>query len=282
MDEYVFTPEEAKAIYAATTAENYNFRKSTHHERATARLVDQMRRGEWRWWEASPIRLSSDRRLCSDGLHRLLACGISGIPLRSFVLVGDQYAAGAHTDKNLKRTVAQVLVSQGLSQGSARGAMTVGHLSRLYADLKGITQNHARTVYVHEEETIDFAHKHEALTTWAISRYHGAADRGFNGTGYSVFLFEAASADRDMAELFHQAVSGTTESEDDPIHRLRQYQWRRFDTTGRRMSQPATVDAFVKCWNHVLAGDRLKVWKPPLYENIRFPDGFRNPLRGLP
>jgi hypothetical protein len=282
MDDYTFGPEEARAIYAATVGADYNFRKSGSGQRVTQRYIDLMRQGEWRWHDAAPIRLSSDRRLCSDGLHRLLACAITGIPLRSFVIVGDEYAAGVHTDRGQWRTTAQVLASKGLTQVAHRAALSTSHLARLIADAYGISVGHAAATRVHPEAVIEHAEKHADLVHWCVNRVRPASQRGFNSTGYGVFLFECSTIDAEMTELFHQTFTGSTDNENDPILRLRLYQWRRFEPTGRRMSLSQTLDSFVKCWNLSLEGEQVKLWKPPLYETVRFPDGYKNPMRGCP
>ncbi len=273
--EHTFTPEEARAIYARTVADGYNFRTARAKTPAVQKYADAMRKGEWRWAEAHPIRLSEDRRLCSDGLHRLLACAISGLPLRSLVLVGDQWRPGVYADTGQSRTLAQFLAANKYTHGSKRAAIIRAHLARVEGMRAGVTPDYASNILLHAEEMVRYAEKHAEDLDWVCSHIGTAPDKGFIASGYGVFLYEALRTDRELAMDFHRDFISHDLDEDDPLRRLKAFALRRFDATGRRLSQAATIDSFVKCWDMRLAGERLKMWKLPMWGATRFPVGWR-------
>lgn len=274
--EHVFAPEEAKRIINTTeAAKGYNFRSpGLYGNGQVNRLGAAMRAGAWMWSDANPIRLSTDWSLCSDGLHRLSACVQTGIPLRSLVLVGDRWRAGVGTDKGRTRTLAQFFASENIKHSAVKAAIVRQHVSRSVAIRDDISVHHAANVAVNDSEMIGFVDVHDERLNWVCSRTPPAASRGFNGTGYGVFLLEASFIDEDMASEFHEALVGEPDGEDDPLFRLRTFALSRFNKTGKRMASRPTTDAFVKCWDIRLVGDRLKMWKQPTWDSVRFPAGF--------
>jgi hypothetical protein len=277
--EHTFTPEEARGIVEATNPAGYNFRTVDSNLRAVKHLADSMKNGEWRWQEANPIRLSDDWSKASDGLHRLTACAMSGVPLRSLVLVGDQWRAGVNSDRGRARTLAQYFTFAGIPNATVKAAVTRAHVARVKAYQHGVTNSYANTVFVHDGELIEFAEKNDDDLSWIAGRSGLANAKGMNGTGYGTFLLEALAVDREMAADFHETFVGevTSDTESDPIVRFRQFATRRYDSTGKRMTLEPTIRGMVKCWDLRERGEALRMWKQPTHDDVRFPAGYPVP-----
>jgi hypothetical protein len=280
--EHVFSPEQARRIYNNTTDSGYNFRTAKGGSNTVAHLQDAMLNGEWVWQEANPIRLSDDWSTCSDGIHRLIACAQAGVPLRSLVLVGDQWRAGVNSDRGRSRTLAQYFAHHQITNPTVKAAITRSHLARIRAVERGTSQAFASGVLVHDAEMIEFASKYAADLDWVASRVHAAQSRGANGTGYGVFLLEGVFTDAELVADFHETYIGpSADNEVDPIIAMRQFASRRYDATGKRLTQDPTIKAMVKCWDLRLRGESLKMWKQPTHDDIRFPAGFPVPERSV-
>jgi hypothetical protein len=272
--EHLFTPEQARSIYDATIAANANFRHVTTKSAGVAEYSDAMRNGLWEWTHANPIRLNDDWTLCSEGLHRLLACAVTGIPLRSLVLVGSQWDAGINTDRGKTRTLAQFLTHGGYTSTTAKAAILRAHVSRVLAVQRNLTVSYASTTLVHDQMLIDFVKSNHDALHWAAVKTSVAGHRGMNGTGYGVFLFEASQVDHEMAAEFHSDFISDSLDENDPLRRMRAFHSARAEKTNKRLSTTPTINALVRCWDLRLTGDQLKVWKQPGWDDVRFPSGF--------
>lgn len=275
--EHTFSPQQAGIIVEATKAAGYNFRAARAGGQTVQHLADAMRSGNWKWTDAAPIRLSSDWTLVSDGLHRLTACRVSGVPLRSLVLVGEQWEANLNTDRGRNRTVAQFAQNQGVTNATKKAAITRKHLSRLAAHRRGIGVAQAGVVYVQEQDIIDFIEKNDTELSWAAAKGAAAMARGFNANGYGTFLLESRQIDAGLASDFHEEFASCNELDDTPIAKLSAFARRRFQATGKRMNDMSTTDAFVKAWNLTMEGAQVKMWKPPMWGKVVFPSGFNPP-----
>lgn len=270
--EHTFSPEQARSIRANTGG--YNFRQAESAQTHVQELADAMKSGNWEWERANPIRLSDDWSRCSDGLHRLTACAVSGIPLRSLVLVGEEWRAGIESDRGKTRTLAQFLAAEEIKYASTKSSISKLHVARLYAHERNVGWKHASKVLVHDQELINLIKVREEEFDWACSRATVATNKGLNSTGYGVFLFEAQEIDRDLAAEFHADFIAPLDNETDPLGRLRVTALRQFGKTGERLKSEATLNAFVKCWDLRARGESLKVWKHPMWSEVRFPNGY--------
>jgi hypothetical protein len=264
---HTFTPDEARRIYDATVAAGTNNPRSRQYANA-------LTAGQWRWHEADPIRLSSDGTLCSNGVHRLLACAQSGVPLQSLVLYGDEWRGGLHTDRGMGRTVTQYAAHAGIANASQKVALVNGHLSRLAAVREGVTAPYARTVFLQDGDTIEYIEKNDDALGRMCARSGTAAVRGFNRTGYAVFMWQCHMIDDELADDYHADFVNHDSDAADPLTVLRRWASVRLERTARHLSQTATIDNLIKAWNHRMNGDTLTLWRPAAWTDVRFPAGW--------
>jgi hypothetical protein len=271
--ETIIQPDDAKAIREASIARHANFRVSPAQNSHIQKMSEAMKNNQWVWTDAPPIRLSSDLQTCSDGLHRLTACVTSGVPLRTLVIVGDQWTAGVHTDRGKARTLAQYFAHIEIPNAALVASMAKAHVNRHVAHERKIGTRYAELVFATDEHYISFAADQHQNLTWVAPKAMLASARGLNGTGYGVVLLELAMADMSLAEELHCLM---VDDDLDPLTgfaQLRQFAGRAMLKTGRRFPQHWTINNVVKAWNATYQGDAVRMWKPALWDDVRWPVG---------
>jgi hypothetical protein len=234
-----------------------------------------MKAGVWVWHEAGPIRLDSTGQLCSDGMHRLLACAVSGIPLRTFVLVGDQFAAGLNTDKGRHRTLGQYLAHLGWQNSNVIASSGRYLHGRLHAADRGLTSTSYTTDVSPDPCVIDLVDKYAEAFRYSASHSHMAPHRGINLTAAVAFLTTLYLVDPLIAESFHQDSANVTQLPvDDPLAVMLARAGRDRNAGNRAWTPDQTWAGLVYAYNKSEAGETLRIWRAPRQEVNQWPVGF--------
>lgn len=271
--EAIIQPEQARRIAKLTDEQMANFRKSSASKSSVQGYAEAMRNGTYEWRDAHPIRLSSDLTACSDGLSRLTACAISDVPLRTLVLVGDEWAAGWHTDRGAARTLSQMLAYLKIANSSLVAAIAREHVARVAAAERGVGLHHARTVLTNQSDYISFVEQHRSVLQWVASRAKSASKEYMIDSGYGVVLLELALADDDLAAELHCLMTDDLSESLCPFTQLRLFTRRHGSKSSRSFKQQWTINNIIKAWNQRSTGESLKMWKPALWDDVRWPLG---------
>lgn len=279
--EITITPEQARRIVRATQLTDANFRHLTD-DRRLSMMVDQMKRGEWIWTDADPLRLHIHEQtgeiVASDGQHRLQAAAQSRRVLRSVVLFGPPWISGLHVDRNRPRNVAQYLQHDyGLKNPTAVVALVRSHLSRLLAYYTKTTPSYQRQSVTDESIIAHTADNLEELTH-ALNRYAVGASRGFNSVAYANALYEFRMVDHEMADQFHEDMKDPDLDPVDPLMALRRQVATKFNATGKRAHREFSIDNLVKAWNLRAGNQTVTAWRNAS-DDVFFPLGFKIPPR---
>lgn len=262
--EMTIQPEQARRIARATITTDTNFRHLSDDQRL-AMMVDQMKRGEWIWTDADPIRLhvheTSGEIVASDGQHRLQAAAQARRVLRTLVLFGPEWISGLHVDRNRPRNVAQYLAHErGIKNPTALVALVRTHLSRLMAYERNTTSNYQRQA-VTDEMIIEHVHKNQEELMHALNRYSVGSSRGFNSLAYACALYEFRQIDHEMADQFHRDMQESELEPTDPLMALRRQVASRFNATGKRANREYSLDNLVKAWNLRAGSQTVTAWR---------------------
>lgn len=283
--EYEFSPDEAREIVTRTwrnvkSGGDANFR--THSRLAgntafdqvdttTRKYVEAMRGGSWVWTDAAPIRTTPGRDLCSDGLHRLAACAIAGMPLRAIVW---EVPAGYGTDTGSTRTLTQLLRHRGVANPNVKGAVARFVLARAYGAVAGIAIHTAGTVHISNQDVIRFLDEYDI--TPMCSGVSSAGLRGFGTIGYGAFLVELGLRPGNDGEwkLFHDDFLADDLPYNDPLAVLRLKVLTGFHRSGKRLPKEPTIAALNKAFRLREMGTELTIWKAPPPTPSTFPAGY--------
>lgn len=275
-----FSPEEAKRIVNASIAADVNFRKLTEDKRFLG-LVDAMKRGQWNWTDADPIRLhihpDSGELVASDGQHRLRAAAVARRKLRSLVIFGEEYKSGLHLDRNKSRNAAQYLSHEyGIKGAAPYIAVARFHLARMRAFENKTTASYEAHA-IDDESLIAFVIQHQQELTWSIARGQTGGARGFHVTAYGTFLYELLQISHDAASRFHEDMKDQHLDDLDPLAQLRKAVQRRSQETGKRMHREYTISNLAKAYVQRETGQTLTMWKNSSSDDVEFPAGFPVP-----
>lgn len=116
--------------------EVYNTKNRSMNIRKYERMAQSIKNGEW-LFNAQPIVFDLNNVLL-DGQHRLMACVMSDIAIKSLVVWGAQPESQSTMDLGTPRSVADVLALEGYSQHFARAA-----LAKRIANYKNLGLRHA-------------------------------------------------------------------------------------------------------------------------------------------
>lgn len=288
---HTFTPEEAKEVVNRTVAAAYNFRLPVRQsskgnnkgrvywmpDHTVEKYVASMRSGNWRWRDAAPIRVSDGRQMVSDGGHRLMACSVSGINLTAEVWEGEEYRAGLHTDRLKPRTIGQHLLWLGYTDGNRIGTVAREVLARVGSKQTGKSQAYYATRMLQDEQVVEFVSKYHDAVAHFLGMGKAAEMRGLNRTGYASFLWFLHAINEAMPDQFHADYTSEELPPGDPLFMMRSAVLSTYVRTGRRLTKSATVDSLTKAWDQRIVGQTLKQWKPPAWDDVRFPAGFVAP-----
>lgn len=269
----VIQPEQAKLIAKLTDEQMANFRKCDSSMTRVQAYAEAMRNGTYEWRDAHPIRLSSDLLTCSDGLSRLTACAVSGVPLQTLVLIGDEWTAGLHTDRGSARTLAQIVAYLKVPNASSVAAIVREHTARVAAFERGVGLHHARNVLTNEDDYIGFLEQHRSVLESVASRAKCAFERNMTSSGYGVVLLQLALADSDLADELHSLMADDPTEALCPFTQLRAFAMRHSTSSSKRFNQQWTINNVIKAWNQRSTGESLKMWKPALWDDVRWPLG---------
>jgi hypothetical protein len=277
--EVSIAPEQARRIARATMTTATNFRKLNDDQRMI-QMIDAMKRDEWRWTDADPIRLHIHEQtgeiVASDGQHRLMAAAQARRRLRTLVLWGPEWIGGVHVDRNKPRSVAQFLTHEhDISNAAALVAMSRFELSRIIAYHRK-TKTEFQRLTIRDEQLVAFTLTNLDALAWSLNRYHAASDRGFNSIGYAVALFEFRAVSHDMTQRFHDDMTDNELDPTDPLMALRKSVGSRYNATGRRVSRDWTMNNLVKAWNMRAGQQTVGNWRNA-GDEILFPLGFKIP-----
>lgn len=277
--EMTFTPDQARRIVRSTIGTDSNFRKLTEDSR-TQQAADQMRRGEWDWRDADPIRLHihavTGELVASDGQHRLWAASIARRNLRAMVLFGTEWEAGVHVDRNRTRNVAQYLAhAHGIRGAAPFVAVARFHIARVLAvHVKG--SSHYQRNLVTDEAVIAFVVKYQSELSWTLARASVGGARGFNTIAYATMLLEALEIDHELANQFHDDMKNPDLEMLDPLFQLRRIVAQRYSQTGRKAHRDYSIANLVKAWNLRATGQTLTKWINA-GDDVHMPAGYQVP-----
>lgn len=276
--ETTLSAQQCKRILSATGKHAVNFRQLADSAK-TALLVESMKKGQWVWTDADPVRLhlhvESGEVVCSDGQHRLYAAANSGQGLRTLVLWGDAWKAGVHVDRNRNRNVAQFLQHEhGLGSASVFVAAARFHLARIASVENDLALNYSRNL-VDDEAIIDTVLKDVEVLRWGINRAGQFSERGFSFTGAHVFLYELQMIRQEVAEWFYNDFLNAELDPMDPLAQLRRSTARRYDDTGVRGNAAFTLGNLVKAHNMRSGGEQVSKWHNANTTEVVFPAGFK-------
>lgn len=277
--EVSISPEQARRIARATQTTDTNFRKLADDQRMM-QMVDAMKRGEWKWTDADPIRLhvheQSGEIVASDGQHRLLAAAQARRRLRTLVLWGPAWIGGVHVDRNKPRNVAQFLTHEyEIPAATVLVAMARFELSRIGAYHRK-TRTEFQRLLIRDEQIVAFTLANLDALQWSLYRYKIGAAHGFNSVGYAVALFEFRAVSHDMTQRFHEDMSDNELDPTDPLMALRKSVGSRYNATGARVSRDWSMNNLVKAWNMRAGQQSVSQWRNA-GDEIMFPLGFKVP-----
>jgi hypothetical protein len=277
----VFTSDEARGIVKATLASRANFRspyqKNGGPDYTTLRYAQAMRDGDWRWQDAGPIRMSTGT--CTDGLHRLAACAISQVPLRSMVLEGEDWEAGAHVDEHKPRTLGQLFVAHGITDGITKSTLCRHFLARTIAAERGCTSEHAKMIYVSRTMCLQCERVYRAEIEQVTKCRVTGTKANINAAGYILFLLEIAVISMARAVEFDAAVRHRDLEPRDPLYHMLKFASEQRLHLGHVKPMVWTINNLIKAWNQREDGVLLQMWKQATWTDLRFADGFHPKFR---
>jgi hypothetical protein len=245
------TPEQAKAMLDASEFENRPLRSNV------ARIYAQdMQEGRWQL-TGEPIVMNGTSVI--NGQHRLTACTLANVPFTTAVMRNAEASVYEVIDSGFKRTVGDVLRSEG--HANSRLVAAIANVVLLYqADSMsggGSTQATVATRHAILEE----ANSHR--NDYRIGHLVGNAGRdvGINCTGLGAFviLLDRYLDDMEEAERFSRSIiSGVDLKEGDPRLALR-----RWVISARRVTGHHHLAVLIRCWNAYNKGERrvqIKGW----------------------
>lgn len=279
------TPDQAKIVVENTLRAKANIRSpyNATADRDRAGLTPHakglgwsMIHDEWAPLDAPPIRLSdlnfNGSTVCTDGLHRLAACGWADKPLETMVLVGEKFAAGDFTDIDGKqRTIADLLKADGVPQAGAMGALGRSLLNRAVAIKTRRTIARAAD-QISTRDVHRFVLKHVDPLAMALGRARRIDKFGLNRTGAAVVFAELHMyGDPDYPEM----LLGDLLDDDatTPGRVMRAHVQKRFLASSKAMTQPWTTANLIRVWDLDLVGTRPKIWRPADPLALKHPDG---------
>jgi hypothetical protein len=270
--------EQCRRIVAATRRHDINFRQISDSAKLQL-LVETMRKDQWAWTDADPIRLHlhvpSGEVVCSDGQHRLFAAANARRTLRTLVLWGDDWKAGVHVDRNRVRNVSQFLQHEhGLGSATVYVAAARFHLGRLISANNKLAINYSRSI-VDDEAIIELILKNTETIRWGINRAGNFSNRGFSFTGAHVFLFELQQIRQEIADQFYEDFMNNDLDNTDPLAQLRRATNRRYSDTQIRLGAEPSINNLVKAYNMRAAGESVSKWHNATNTDVTFPAGFK-------
>lgn len=240
---------------ATQILEKNNYCNRSLNKRTAASYARDMKDGRW-IENGDAIRFSGGRLL--DGQHRLHACVISGIPLRTVIVEGLDEAAFATIDAGKLRSMGDVL-----GVNSVKNATNVASVLRVLHNLtKGKTTNSG--VAVTKGELLDLLNSHPELEKF-VAEHISKARTQFpvvNSVLAVAYLSYLKYPD-DFENFWSSLVSGAGLHEGSPILTLRnKYAAMKADRKmDSKYKKNAAVQHFITAWNAWLKGNSLHFFK---------------------
>ena len=228
------TPEMAKAWLDATPSQ---FR-TLNLERAK-RIADHIRNGKWEF-NGETIKINSKGEV-TDGQHRLKACVLANIPIRSMVIFGID--DNVHVDTGKHRSASEHLTNQGMTSATTLAALA--KLQWLFE--KGNLMWTGDRSVASPQEISDIVQRHPGLIE-AIKKARKCHSI-CNVTPLAFAYYQFSQRDQQMADDFIECLaSGAQLSARDPVFVLREM----LQKNNKRSVKMTTIHKLaylIKAWN---------------------------------
>ena len=254
------TPQIAEQMLAHNT-KNRSVQKTTVIE--YARLITA---GLWQL-NGDAIRFAADGTLL-DGQHRLAACVLANLPLRTWVARGFPIEAQATMDQQRKRTAGNVLAMNDIPQGNKLAAV-VRMIHRWDSGERSVYGfGGTRTGGISAAEILVVAQTEEIYSV--AMKYAGNSDLARVVTprvSGALFILATRIDPQETDKFFSQIVSGAGLSEGHPVLTLRRHWLRNSD---RQQRAGFELMAGVRGWNAYAEGRNLSsiVWRLPVIPEL--------------
>lgn len=230
------------------THSNVNFRKLST-KRAT-KLADDLSAGVWDV-NGETVKFNSDGTL-KDGQHRLQACVVAGVPLKTFVVYG--ITNDVNIDSGVPRKLSDILSNQGETDVFA----LVASLRLMYKHEKGAMRAAGGGV-ASNYELIDVLRRHPGIRDSVRSTYSARSLMPPSVAGFVHYVASLKNAGA-AGQFFNAIATGENLVKDDPAFVLRARLLANRSAKAK-LHQIEVLALTIKAWSLYAAGRSVKTLK---------------------